>query len=240
MLETMTPQTSERPYRRHAWEIYAQSYDRILPVLPFYQEVVLRHIGAMLVPGVQNILDLGAGTGNVAIELARLHRHVTAVDISPDMLKHLRLKARGLSPDRLVVLERNAETLHDLSDGSFHGVSILLALFDMQNPRRALEEALRVLSSGGLLVITEPKASFKLQPLLDFVEHFLRTEKLYDELETHWERVLAANRAINPEMRHNRLTNETIRDELENRGFRILDMKDSHLGNCATVLARKS
>src|SRR5215469_12700897 len=87
------------------WDAYAQSYDRILPILPFYREAVNRHVEALSVHGARRVIDVGAGTGNVAIQLARRGMSVTAIDISDCMLKQLRSKVNGSSRRRLEVVE---------------------------------------------------------------------------------------------------------------------------------------
>ena len=46
------------------WEVYAISYDRVLPELFFYQEVLNRHFKEMSNNGIKEVLDVGAGTGN--------------------------------------------------------------------------------------------------------------------------------------------------------------------------------
>src|SRR5215471_20791295 len=88
------------------WEVYAQSYDSILPILPFYREAVNRHVAALSIHGARNVIDVGAGTGNVAIQLAQRGIAVTAIDISPGMLKQLRSKAKDCSPGKLEVIEQ--------------------------------------------------------------------------------------------------------------------------------------
>ncbi len=85
------------------WEVYAASYDRILPELSFYQEVVERHCAAMAAPAINTVLDLGAGTGSVTSRLLRSGKRVTAVDIGRAMLAKLYSKvecAVGRSADR--------------------------------------------------------------------------------------------------------------------------------------------
>jgi ubiquinone/menaquinone biosynthesis C-methylase UbiE len=221
-----------------AWEIYAASYDRVLPQLPFYQEVVGRHIEAMSGADVREVADLGAGTGNVTIPLLRAGRHVTAVDISRAMLD--RLRAKGADPEQgvLTVLEGSAEHMSLLPDEAFDGVTVLLAFYDMAEPERGLREAVRVLRPGGTLVTTEPKQCFKLQVLLDFAENHLRGRGLWEKLHADWDRVSRVNKILDPGPRAP-LRAELIRDRLGQEGFVNLTLRDSHLGQCATVMGKK-
>jgi ubiquinone/menaquinone biosynthesis C-methylase UbiE len=221
-----------------AWEVYAASYDRVLPRLPFYQEVVGRHIEAMSAEDVREVADLGAGTGNVTIPLLRAGRHVTAVDISRAMLD--RLRAKGASPEggALTVLEESAEHLPSLPDEAFDGVTVLLSFYDMGDPERGLWEALRILRPGGCFVTTEPKQCFDLRVLLEFAESHLRERGLWEKLHADWDRVRDVNLVLDPGPRAP-LRAEVIRDRLASEGFVDVTMRDSHLGQCATVMGRK-
>src|SRR5262249_13930002 len=142
--------------------------DRILMRTPFYREVVERHVEAMTRADVRTVLELGAGTGNVTVRLLRAGRAVTAIDLSRAMLARLLDKVDGHDGSALQVFEQDARAIPQVADGSCDGVSVLLALYDMANPRQALQEAIRTLRPGGSLVITEPRRTFQLQPLLDY------------------------------------------------------------------------
>lgn len=225
--------------RRQAWKLYALSYDRVLPRLPFYQEAVRRHVAVMSRPEIQDVIDVGAGTGNVTVELLERGRRVTAVDLSPEMLDKLREKTVGHSQN-LTILERNAQDLSLLPDNSFDGATILLAFFDIDQPRRALEEVLRVLRRGGSIVTTETKMEFQLEPLLHFVDSFLSEQGLSEDLCEDWERVMKVNRVLDPGRRLLRLTVEDIIETLQEANFEIERVEDSHLGQCATVWARNN
>lgn len=230
---------SQEHRRQLTWELYAVSYDHVLPLLPFYQEVVKRHVEAMSAPGIDNILDVGAGTGNVTIELLKANRKVTAVDLSRAMLEKLRTKVLDEHNDQLTIVEQNAELLPQWTDGAFDGVTVLLAHYDMADPTSALREAMRTLRPGGCIVITEPKRSFQLEPLLEFVDRFLTKEGIYDEFKADWQRVISANKELDPARRGTPLRVEDIADQLQAAGFGNIRMEDSHLGNCATIWARK-
>src|SRR5262245_602326 len=127
------------------WETYAISYDLVLNELDFYCEVINRHCRALSVKGINRVIDIGAGTGNVTIPLLKKGLAVTAVDISRAMLDRMRTKLAKLSRETLTILQQDAKDLSALADSSFDGVNILLALFDMSHPVAALNEAIRVL-----------------------------------------------------------------------------------------------
>jgi ubiquinone/menaquinone biosynthesis C-methylase UbiE len=160
--------TSNAPFDE-VWTSYAKSYDRILPVLPFYQEVPARHIDAMCHGSIRKIIDIGTGTGNVAMPLAIKGLSVTAIDNNPEMLRYLLSKSQLSRVSSISIVNRDASDLSLWSENAFDGVTILLALFAMEHPREAIQEVIRVLRTGGRLVVTETKRDFQLEPLLEFV-----------------------------------------------------------------------
>jgi len=243
-------QAEMRKRWRHelAWSLYATSYDRVLLEMPYYQEVLARHHAAMTRSDVRTVLDVGGGTGNVTLPLLAAGRRVTVVDKSRAMLEHLRakLEVRPKARDErsLTILEKSAEELDELVAESFDGSTILLSLYDMAAPDRALAHAVRSLRAGGTLVVTEPRRRFELAPILAEVERVLRAKSLWPALQRDWQRVRDANVELDPSAsrpapRTGRVFIEDIAAILDRQGFAIEGPRDSHLGNCATIVATK-
>jgi 2-polyprenyl-3-methyl-5-hydroxy-6-metoxy-1,4-benzoquinol methylase len=75
---------------------FAKFYDELMKDVPydlwvrFFEQKVDRHFGKQ---AAKRILDLGCGTGTIAIELARKNYDVTGIDISEEMLTIAQLKA---------------------------------------------------------------------------------------------------------------------------------------------------
>lgn len=230
----------DRLKHRLVWELYAASYDRVLPTMRYYRMVLQRHRKALRSPGVCRIADLGAGTGNFVELLLRDGHEVWAVEPNRAMLA--RLYAKPWAGDaRLTVLRRSAEDLQGLSGDSFDGVSILLALYDMARPAEALHEAIRILRPGGTIVVTEPKARFDIKIILSRCELRLRRLGVLDALRADMDRVNTANLRLDPSSRPSRspLRAEAVAQTLEAAGFRGVTLRDSHFRQCATVSARK-
>ncbi len=222
------------------WDTYAWSYDRILPLMPYYQDVLERHVDALTASCDGPIIDLGAGTGNLVERLVVAGRSVTAVDGSRAMLEKLRSKRRLMSAlgIQLTVFEAGAESLPMIEDQSQAGVSFQLALFDMHKPELALRTALRVLRPGGSIVVTDLKRSFSLDPLLEECERHLRHLGLFDDLSDDLRRVIRSNHDLAPGSQSS-LRIEDVFDFLSMHNFQGLSIKESHLGQCATVIGQK-
>jgi ubiquinone/menaquinone biosynthesis C-methylase UbiE len=103
-------------------------------------------------PG-KRALDVGTGTGQLAMYLSVAGFDVTAVDLSESMISHARRNAssRGLDID---FHAGDAESL-DFEDDAFHVVVSRNLLWTLPNPEKAISEWRRVLAPGGRLVISD-------------------------------------------------------------------------------------
>lgn len=100
----------------------------------------------------QRILDLAAGTGASAVALARSGAEVVAADFSPGMIAEGR--RRHAAVPGLSFVEADATDL-PFADGEFDTVTMSFGLRNVNEPRKALAELLRVTKPGGRIVICE-------------------------------------------------------------------------------------
>jgi demethylmenaquinone methyltransferase/2-methoxy-6-polyprenyl-1,4-benzoquinol methylase len=94
------------------------------------------------------ILDMAGGTGDIAFRMARRGARVTVADISPEMLEVGRKRAERQEVAGLTWAEANAEEL-DFPDRLFDAYTIAFGIRNVTHVQKALEEAYRVLRTGG-------------------------------------------------------------------------------------------
>ncbi len=134
-------------------------YDRGMCLLTLGRlQRVHRDIAARIEPG-DRVLDLGCGTGALAVLLACKGVHVTGVDISPPMLGQAirRLREEGLE-EQVTLRELGAVDLDTaFPDGSFDAVVTTLVLSELSDDEieYTLAQCWRILRVGGRLLVAD-------------------------------------------------------------------------------------
>jgi SAM-dependent methyltransferase len=96
------------------------------------------------------VLDIGAGTGRVALELAGAGHDVTALDIDPELLAVLRRRAAGLSV-RTIVADAAS---FDAGEAAFALVAVPMQTIQLLGDRRGFfSSARRAVAPGGLVAL---------------------------------------------------------------------------------------
>lgn len=129
----------------------APRYDLVNDVLAMgqtrrWRRIVVEAVGAQ--PG-QRVLDLAAGTGTSSEPYADAGVDVVACDFSLGMLK----VGKRRRPD--IDFVAGDATALPFADNSFDASTISFGLRNVNEPRKALAEMLRVTRPGGSLVIAE-------------------------------------------------------------------------------------
>src|SRR5690348_3687789 len=143
---------------RHHWNARAATFDRELghgvhsdEQEKAWLELLVRIAG----PARLTILDVGCGTGFLALLFAALGHTVTGVDLAEQMLEQARHKADRAGLNVAFRLE-NGASLSDV-DQSYDLVIARHVIWTMPDPARAVEEWMRVLRPGGRLALIEGK-----------------------------------------------------------------------------------
>ena len=103
------------------------------------------------------VLDAGCGDAHVALFMAQKGGlHVEGIDLTP---RHIRKAAenirRARAADKVSVRVGDFHDLRVFEDNSFDGVYTMETFVHSANPRKVLQEFLRVLKPGGCLVMYE-------------------------------------------------------------------------------------
>jgi ubiquinone/menaquinone biosynthesis C-methylase UbiE len=134
------------------WDRHVENMERLAATPAFGQirdEILER---ASLRPS-DRVLDIGAGTGLLALAAAPHAAHVSALDLAPAMCRRLEAKLEHLGVENVEVFTNSATWL-PLADGS---VDVVLSNYcfhhlGREEKLRALQEIARVLRPGGRLV----------------------------------------------------------------------------------------
>jgi demethylmenaquinone methyltransferase/2-methoxy-6-polyprenyl-1,4-benzoquinol methylase len=132
----------------------APAYDRTNTVLSLGNDQLWRAATTRAVAPKrwQRILDLAAGTGASSVALTHSGADVVAADFSPGMIAEGRRRHNGIP--NLTFVEADATAL-PFADDEFDTVTMSFGLRNVNEPRKAIAELLRVTKPGGRLVVCE-------------------------------------------------------------------------------------
>jgi ubiquinone/menaquinone biosynthesis C-methylase UbiE len=139
------------------WAEYFKVYDK-LNLVPSYVELLASICQELQPEPGSLVLDIGSGTGNLALRLKEMGCRVVALDFCPDALACHQAKNDG---SRLV--------LADLTRGlpfkanSFDAIASNNVLYTMSTEAQlsAMREFHRILKPGGRIVLANPRAGWK-------------------------------------------------------------------------------
>ena len=135
------------------WEARVESWDRDSAAVQPVADAVLEMLD--VTPGIRAV-DLGCGTGRLAIPIAQLGARVLAVDVSPAMVGELARQAATLGLDSVETMAAPIERL-SLAPDSYDLIVSNYALHHLRDADkdRLVAAAYRWLRPGGRLVIAD-------------------------------------------------------------------------------------
>ncbi len=138
-----------------AFSLTAEKYDSFAqdhPHLTRMRNKVYDHV-MRVIPAAAHILELNAGTGTDAVQLAQRGYRVHATDVAPGMLDRLRAKVNDLDlADRITVEQRSFLSLNDVPGAPFDALfSDLGGLNCVPDLSPVIAQLPRVLRPGGIV-----------------------------------------------------------------------------------------
>ena len=155
----------------------AHSYDKLNHRLSWnidkiWRKTALRQLGQY---APKNILDIATGTGDFAIQAARMLKpdRVTGADISEGMMEVGRAKTRREGLDDIISFSKEDCMALSFEDNTFDAVTAAFGIRNFQDLDQGLKEMHRVLRKGGHLCILEltSPVSFPMKQLFRVYSH---------------------------------------------------------------------
>jgi SAM-dependent methyltransferase len=133
----------------------ADYYDDTRRLQPETQAAVISQLAGEL-RGRGRCLEIGVGTGRIALDLHRNGVEMAGVDLSAAMLRKLVEKAGGRPPFPLALADA---TELPIASGRLRGVVICHVLHLIESWQRAVAEMVRVLRPGGVILVESASRS---------------------------------------------------------------------------------
>jgi SAM-dependent methyltransferase len=139
--------------QRELWSTFA-------PTAVFTTPVAAQLVAFAQITSGERVLDVGTGTGVVAVTAARAGARVDGLDLTPELLEQARQNARIAQQPEIVWTEGDAENL-PYPDATFDVVTSQFGHIFAPRPDVAVAEMRRVLKRGGrIAVATWPPEHF--------------------------------------------------------------------------------
>ncbi len=102
------------------------------------------------------ILDVATGTGDLAIELSKLHpEKIIGLDIAANMLNIGKEKIKNRKLDQIIAMQLGDSENLPFKDHSFDAVTVAFGVRNFEDLQKGLKEMYRVLKPGGYAAILE-------------------------------------------------------------------------------------
>lgn len=205
-------------------EFFLKKYDNILMLAKHYKTIFNLHFNELQY--CKNIIDLGCGSGNLVLKLAKNVQKVTGVDISEVSLNYIRKQAKNLNNIKLI--NADITQLDTIKSNTYDGVSSMICAHLTDNFENHIKEAHRILKPGGKFILTARDKNGVQERLINIVEQSLlkenKKQQLQDDYDAVCDRLLLTANNRSPSLK----TKSQTRDVLTNVGFKnILSCKNN-------------
>ena len=133
----------------------------------------------------QRVLDVGTGTGVVAITAARTGAHMCALDLTPELLEQAKEDAAIAGQHDIEWMEGDAEKL-PYPDASFNVVISQFGHMFAPRPDKVMQEIYRVLKPGGLFAFASWPPEHLMGRVFALVESYASADTFAESSPEQW------------------------------------------------------
>ncbi len=180
MSKTVTPYNDTKLGKKEQvtkmFDTVSKEYDFLNRVLTFGLDISWRKKVVKIVAknNSKNILDIATGTGDLAINLAKIKAaKITGLDISKGMLDIAKAKVKKKNlPIELIL--GDSENL-PFADATFDAITVGYGVRNFENLDKGLQEIYRVLKPNGVFVVLETSqpTKFPMKQLFKFYSKYI-------------------------------------------------------------------
>lgn len=207
--------------QKRFWEKHFQYYDFFQNKLGWYRGTINFHLNQMR--NTSNILDTGAGSGNLAIELLKRGHKVTALDKEVYALEQLKIKDGANKIE--VVCGDVVRT--GLKNETYDGITSMFLLPFVENVEEYLLEMYRLLCFDGVFSISMwAPVSNIFGTLKSAIEREYEEKGILPKYQNEWDNFLQTSAINAKNIVSNNIDLRKIILLLENTGFRNIEIFD--------------
>lgn len=154
-----------KEFYRQTFNTVAAGYDH--EAMRYFPESAARIPSFLALKGDEHVLDVGTGTGVVALALSRAlpAGRVTGIDLSSGMIEQAVAKRMAMGGDNVTFMEMDMTSL-DFPDGHFDAAVSAFSIFFINDMEKQLRHIASKVGKGGAVVITT-FSSNSFSPLVD-------------------------------------------------------------------------
>ncbi|MEM7135978.1 MAG: methyltransferase domain-containing protein [Myxococcota bacterium] len=102
------------------------------------------------------VLDIGCGTGSLALEIAPQVERVHALDFSPEMIRIGKSKAAAQKVTNITFHANTLEGVQEFAPGQFDGICAYNILHLVEDRQATLDRVFELLKPGGFFISSNP------------------------------------------------------------------------------------
>ncbi len=134
------------------WNSFAKRYDRFISKHANNTYTKIKELLYKVISTEDNVLDVGTGTGIFPFTLAEHVKSITAIDFAEEMIKIAKEKQKELEINNITFQTGDVTDL-SFPDKSMDVIIAVNVFHLLGNPKIALDETRRVLTTNGKLII---------------------------------------------------------------------------------------